>query len=280
MKSGVVDAGGGFRGIYACGVMDRCLDDGINFDLGIGVSAGSANLSSFSSKQTGRNYRFYTVYGMRPQYAGIRNFIFKRTFIDMDYIYSTLSNEGGEDPLDFDALMENPIELYVVAADAQTGEVKYFTKADMSRNNYGIMKASCAIPGICKPYNVGGRMYFDGALGDPIPVEKAVELGCNKTVVILTRPVDQPRQSDSDMKLAKIVGRKYPKAAEKLCLRAQMYNDSVQYALRLQDEGRALVVAPDYTCGVSTLTRDKQKLDALYAKGYADGGAIAAFMEL
>ena len=45
MKIGVVDVGGGFRGIYACGVLDYCMDENIRFDLSIGVSAGSANLT-------------------------------------------------------------------------------------------------------------------------------------------------------------------------------------------------------------------------------------------
>lgn len=39
MKTAVVDVGGGMRGIYAAGVLDYCLDQGITFDLGIGVSA-------------------------------------------------------------------------------------------------------------------------------------------------------------------------------------------------------------------------------------------------
>ncbi len=43
---GIVDVGGGLRGIYAAGVLDRCMEHGIQFDLGIGVSAGSANLAS------------------------------------------------------------------------------------------------------------------------------------------------------------------------------------------------------------------------------------------
>ena len=65
MKIGVVDVGGGFRGVYACGVLDYCLDEKIRFDLGIGVSAGSANLASFIAGQRGRNYLFYTKYGLR-----------------------------------------------------------------------------------------------------------------------------------------------------------------------------------------------------------------------
>ncbi|MBD9218901.1 MAG: patatin family protein, partial [Clostridiales bacterium] len=47
MKIGVVDVGGGMRGIYGAGVFDRCIDDKVTFDYGIGVSAGSANISSF-----------------------------------------------------------------------------------------------------------------------------------------------------------------------------------------------------------------------------------------
>ncbi len=42
---GIVDVGGGLRGIYAAGVLDRCMEHGIQFDLGIGVSAGGANLA-------------------------------------------------------------------------------------------------------------------------------------------------------------------------------------------------------------------------------------------
>ena len=65
MKTAVVDVGGGMRGIYAAGVLDYCLDQGITFDLGIGVSAGSANISSFVAGQRGRNYPLYTDYPHR-----------------------------------------------------------------------------------------------------------------------------------------------------------------------------------------------------------------------
>lgn len=46
MKTGVVDVGGGLRGVYAAGVFDYCLEQGIRFDLCIGVSAESASVSS------------------------------------------------------------------------------------------------------------------------------------------------------------------------------------------------------------------------------------------
>ena len=128
MKTGVVDAGGGFRGIYAVGVLDYCMENGIRFDFGIGVSAGSANLASYAAGQIGRNYKFYTEYAFRRQYMGIGNFIFKHSFIDMDYVYGTLCRADGEYPLDYPSLRDNPMEFYVVAADARTGQAKYFDK--------------------------------------------------------------------------------------------------------------------------------------------------------
>lgn len=50
------------------------------------------------------------------------------------------------------------------------------------------MKASCAIPFVCKPYEVEGIPYYDGALGDPVPIQKALELGCDRIVLVLTKP--------------------------------------------------------------------------------------------
>ena len=43
--TGVIDVGGGLRGIYGAGVFDRCIDDGVKFDYCIGVSAGAANIA-------------------------------------------------------------------------------------------------------------------------------------------------------------------------------------------------------------------------------------------
>ena len=44
MKTGIIDVGGGLRGIYGAGVLDRCMEEGVQFDCCIGVSAGSANM--------------------------------------------------------------------------------------------------------------------------------------------------------------------------------------------------------------------------------------------
>ena len=94
------------------------------------------------------------------------------------------------------------MEYCVVAADAETGEARYFGKEDIGQDNYDVLKASSSIPFVCRPYPVQGRLYFDGALGDPVPVEKAFSLGCDYVVVLLTKPEGVPRNSSRDERLA------------------------------------------------------------------------------
>ena len=99
MKTAVVDVGGGMRGVYASGVLDRCLKENIQFDLCIGVSAGSANLASYLSGQMGRNLFFYHDYAFRKEYMSLHNFFHTHSYVDLEYIYATLSNQDGENAL-------------------------------------------------------------------------------------------------------------------------------------------------------------------------------------
>ena len=277
MKIGIIDVGGGLRGIYAAGVLDYCMDQSLHFDLGIGVSAGSANLAAYAAGQRGRNYRFYTQYAFRKQYMSLRNLIFKGSYVDMEYVYGTLSRSDGEDPLDYPAFRDNPMEFIVVATEAKTGKAKYFDKSDVRQDDYSVSKASSAIPFVCKPYEVQGVPYYDGALGDPVPVEKAFQLKCDRVIVILTKPERELRTPQKDERIAALIRRKYPAAAEKLRQRARLYNESVALAQDYTRQGKVLIVAPDDTCGVDTLTKDKVSLEQLYRKGYQDGEKISSY---
>lgn len=278
MKTAVVDVGGGMRGIYAAGVLDYCMDCGITFNLGIGVSAGSANISSFIAGQRGRNYPFYTDYPHRKQYMGIHELVHDHAYLNLDYVYGTLSNSGGENPLDFPAFSENPMEFVAVATNAETGEPVYLTKADMHQDDYSVLKASSAIPFVCRPYRVRGIDCYDGALSDTVPIQKAFDLGCDRAVLLLTKPLGALRTSRADMRLAKLIQKKYPISAEQLRGRAKRYNDGIALAMQYAAEGRLCIVAPEDTCGVDTLTKDREASRRLYEKGYADGEKIPAFL--
>lgn len=277
-KIGIVDVGGGYRGVYAAGAMDRCMQMGLWFDLGIGVSAGSANIASYCARQPQRNLKFYTEYGLRKEYAGIGNYLRKRSYIDLQYIYGTLTNSDGENPIDYDAMMANPMDTLTVVTNAYTGEARYIPKQELVRDRYTAFMASSAIPGVCRPIWYEGVPCYDGALSDPIPVQKAFDLGCDKVVLVLTLPEDTVRTSEKDERLAKRIKKEFPSAAEALAGRAKKYNEGVALARRYAAEGKLLILAPDDTCGVHTLCRDAKAMKELYAKGFADADRIVPFL--
>ena len=278
MKTGVIDVGGGMRGIYGTGVFDYCLDKGINFSYGIGISAGSANLASYVGGQRGRNYVFYRDYSARKEYMGLGELFHHHSFLNLDYIYSTLSNSDGENPLNYDGIMKNPMEWYVAGTNAITGEARYFDRNDIKRDDYSILKASSAIPVVCEPQYIDNVPYFDGALGNPVPVKKAFDDGCDKLVLILTKPESLIQTPDNEKILARMFQSKYPKAARQLELRAERYNEGVALAQKYAKDGKAIIISPDDTCGVDTLVKNKSSLQKLYEKGYEDAEKISLFL--
>ena len=142
MKTGLVVEGGGMKCAYSAGILDRFLDEHITFDYCIGVSAGSANVASYLAGQRGRNLRFYVDHLNEPGYMGVKNLLRTGQFFGLQYIYQTLTNSDGADPIDYPAIVENPAEFELVATDAATGKPVYFTKDDMKQDDYrAIMQA-------------------------------------------------------------------------------------------------------------------------------------------
>ena len=279
MKYGVIDVGGGLRGIYGAGVLDRCLEEDLRFDLCIGVSAGSANMASYLAGQHGRNKPFYDEYSFRREYMSVHNLIRKHSYLDLGYVYGTLSNAGGENPLDYAALARSPAELCVVAANAQNGEAQYFTKADLHPDDYRILMASCCIPVIDQPCVIDGVPYFDGGLADPVPLEWAFAHGCDRVALILTKPIGLVSSDARDKHLAHLLQSHYPAAAEGLRRRAWRYNTAVQRARELERQGLVCIIAPDSTEGMSTLTKNRACLEKMYAKGKQDAEALVRWMQ-
>lgn len=275
--TGIIDVGGGMRGIYGAGVLDYCLDNGIRFDYCIGVSAGSANIASYLAGQRGRNYRFYMEYSFRRRYMSLRNWVGCGSYLDLDYVYGELSKRGGEDPLDYAKLAASDSVMKVVALNARTGEPIYFDKADLRQDDYRILMASSSLPVACRPYFVRGVPCYDGGVADPVPLDKAFADGCDRVVLVLTKPVDFLRKQRKDAPAARVLRRRYPRAAEQLMLRFRKYNDGVARAGELARQGRVLMIAPDDCCGMKTLTKDRERMDRLYRKGYSDAREIPRF---
>lgn len=278
-RTALIDVGGGFRAIFGAGVMDFCLDEGIGFDHCYGVSAGSANMVSFIANQPGRNHTFYTQYAFRKEYASVESFIRNHNFANLDYVYGTLSNHDGEYPVDYEAFAANPTGFTVVACNALDGSARYFDKSNVHYDDFNIMKASSAVPVACEPYTIDDIPYYDGGIVDPVPVQRALDDGYERVVVVLTRLKDVLREQRKDVAPARILRRSYPAAAERLLNRYRTYNDEVALAKQYEQQGRVLILAPDDLCGLSTLSKSFEGLELMYRKGYAAASAIETFLD-
>ena len=279
MKIGVTDPGGGLRGVYTVGIYDYCLDHNITFDLGIGVSAGAANLVAYMTGERQRNLRIYSEYAHHKDFKGLHCLVNQHSYLNLDFIYNKLNNIYAEHPMDFEAFHKHPMELQIVATDANRGLPVYLDRSLIQPEKLDALMASASIPVVCPAFPIGHHKYFDGAVSDPIPVQKAFDSGCDKVIVLLTMPRDFRRELSADYPLITAMRTSYPQMSHALKRRYMIYNRSLALAKKYEKEGKAIIIAPKDFHGVSVLSGTKEAIMNLYKEGYRDGKKIAAFLE-
>jgi len=264
---GLTLEGGASRTIYSCGILDALLENDIMADKIFGVSAGSAFGVSYASRQHGRNYRLATEYMPTPEYMGIKHLIDPRnkSYYNLDYDYDTIPNKLL--PYDYEALGRYKGEFYAVATNVETGKAEYLRVDEKDRKWYKL-RASCAMPMLFPEIEIDGKRYLDGGVADSIPYKKAMEMGCDKNIVILTRPRDYRKHSDSMTKLCALRFAKYPAFAKALTTRAERYNKCVDEIMELSKQGKIFVFTPKTTFGVERIEGNADKLKKLYEHGY------------
>lgn len=282
MKIGLVVEGGGMKCAYNAAILDAFLDHNITFAYCIGASGKSGNLASYLAGQRGRNLRFFTEHIHSPSYFGLRSFLKTGDLFGLQYIYGTLTNSMGKDPLDFPALKNNPAEYEVVVTNALTGKAEYFGKETMAQDDYRLIMASSAIPAACRPVELNDIPYFDGGLSDAIPVSQALEKGCDRLVVILSKTRDYIRKPQGMRFLYTMRCHPYPQIISLIDHRHIAYNKNLQEVFALEREGKAFVFAPSHSIHAGTYSMNEQLERDLYALGMEDFNkqkdALATFM--
>ena len=112
---GLVLEGGGMRGTFTSGVLDYMLDNDIEFNYGIGVSAGACNGVSFVSHQRGRA-KFSNIDLLdKYKYIGLNHLFRTGSIIDMDMLYNRFTEEIL--PFDYDSYFARPMRFEMVTTD-------------------------------------------------------------------------------------------------------------------------------------------------------------------
>ena len=256
--------GGTFRPIFSAGVLDALLDEDIMFPYVIGVSAGICDGFSYVSKQKGRNLQMLMNHRNDPRYVGKRNFLKEKSLFGLDFVYNVMPNKLY--PFDWNTFYNFKGKVLVGVTNAKTGQIeyKYGHKVDKKCT---MLRATCALPLIFPPIFMNGIPYFDGGVSDPIPVRKAIRDGVQKHLIVLTQPKGYRKKLSKSNRAAAIAfRRKYPRLSERLMMRHRNYNYTVKFCERLEREGKAVILRPEYA--VDSLEKDIDVLKTTYDMGY------------
>ena len=266
MKLGMVLEGGAFRTIFSTGVCDAFIKADIYPDYFVGVSAGIAYGVSYLSRQYGRNLAILEKYANDKRYMGVRNLLNprNRSYFGIRFTYDTIPNELI--PFDYKAFAEYKGIAEGVVTNLETGLAEYHVVGPKDRE-FLILQASCALPLLFPIYDIGGSPCLDGGVADPIPYERAFEVGCDRVIVILTRERSYVRGHEKAEKLVDLTYRKYPKFLDAMHRRAENYNKSRERLLELEREGKVMIFAPHDTTGFSRTERDIAKVHDLWQDG-------------
>lgn len=276
MKTGLVLEGGALRTIYSSGVCDALLDHEVPLpDYVVGVSAGIAYGVSYLSQQKRRNLKLVTTYANDRRYMGMHNLVDprNRSYFGLKFTYETIPTQLL--PFDFDTFAVYPGTVEAVVTNLATGQAEYHEVPRRDCPNQQLI-ASCALPLLFPAVELNGQQYLDGGCADPIPWQRALDAGCDRVVVVLTRERDYIKEPTGSLRMIEQRFRKYPAFVEAMRTQAERYNACREALFAEEAKGNLLVLAPKDTLGCSRTERDLETLRALWQSGYFDGRRAAA----
>lgn len=268
-RVGMVLEGGAMRGLFTTGVLDVLLENNIEVDGIIGVSAGALFGINYFSKQKGRGIRYNKKYIGDKRYISTKSLLLTGNIINKDFTFYKLTKEL--DPLDNETFMKSKKDYYVTATNIETGKAEYL-KINNAYEQLEEFRASSAMPFASEIIEINGKKYLDGGISDSIPVEKCQSLGYEKIIVVLTQPIDYKKEP-LDKKQEKMINlkyRKYPNLINSMKKRYIMYNNTIEKIINMENKKEIFVIRPSKKINLSITTSNPEELQKIYDLGVTD----------
>ena len=93
MKHGLVLEGGAMRGLFTAGVLDIFMENGIDFDGTVGVSAGATFGCNIKSRQPGRTLRYNLRFAKESHYGSFRSLLITGDYYNEEFCYHKVPEE-------------------------------------------------------------------------------------------------------------------------------------------------------------------------------------------
>ena len=265
MKKGLVLEGGAMRGMFTAGVMDVLMENNIEFDGAVGVSAGAVFGCNYKSKQIGRAIRYNKKFCKDKRYGGFGVLLKTGDYYSREFCYEVVPTQY--DVFDHDTYEQNPMEFHVVATDIETGKPVYHVHQGRNDHSFEWLRASASMPFVSNIVEIDGVKMLDGGVADSIPIRYFQEIGYDKNIIVLTQPYDYRKNPNKLIPLAKLKYKKYPEFIETMANRHNHYNETLDYILEQEAAGNVLVIRPKTALPVKRTEKDPEKLEIAYQMG-------------
>jgi len=267
--TGLVLEGGGMRGMFTMGIVDLMCEEGIRVDGIVGVSAGACFGCNYKSHQPGRVLRYNIAMKDDPRYMGLRCLLRTGNLLDPVFSYHTVPMEI--DIFDKETFEADPTAFHVVCTDVQTGEPVYKQLTKIDHEALEWIRASSSMPLVSQPVPLEGRLLLDGGMADSIPLRHAQSLGYTRNIVILTQPRGFRKKASRLIPLFRLFMKKYPKMADVMARRHDMYNRQLAYLHQQEQAGTVLPIFPDEPLRIGRTEQKEESLRRVYQLGRKKG---------
>ena len=226
-KTALIIEGGGQRGVFSFGITDTFLRKNYDpFDIYIGVSNGVAVLYWYLIRETDNNLeKMLNVasgdyFSYKNIFTGKDIFKVHQMYKDGEKIFKP-NTKKIKDNL-------NEKDYIAVVTDAIEANAEYYSFEESEWIQK--MIASGTLPILVRtPSYINGRRKFDGGIADPLPAEKAYELGAKKIILIRTYEKKFRRKPKLENYIGALLSREYPKLRRALLNHDKTYNDALDF---------------------------------------------------
>jgi len=267
-KTGLVMEGGAMRGMFTAGVLDVLMENKVEFDGAMGVSAGAVFGCNFKSRQIGRSLRYNMRFCDDPRYCSVESLIKTGDLYGVQFCYDEIPNKL--DPFDAETYRNNPMPFYAVCTNVETGKAIHKRLDNGDAKDMEYFRASASMPVVSRIVEVDGYKLLDGGITDSIPLASMERRGYPRNVVILTQPLDYVKKKSGMLPLIRLVMRDYPKVIKAMEVRHIRYNKQEAYVREQELAGKVFVIRPPYALGISRTEDDPAELRRVYDLGRAE----------
>ena len=265
-KVGMVLEGGSMRGMFTAGVLDVLMENKINVDGIVGVSAGALIGVNYFSNQQGRVIRYNKKYCNDKRYISLNSFITTGNLVNKEFTYYKVTKEL--DPFDNETFIKSKKDYYVTVTNIENGASEYL-KINNVYDQLEEFRATSAIPLASEIIEINGKKYLDGGISDSIPLDKCISLGYEKIIVILTQPkgfIKPPLQKQRE-KLTKLKYKNYQELIDTMVNRHIKYNKVLEKITNMENKKEIFVIRPSEKINIKITENNPEKLQEIYDLG-------------